>query len=501
MQAPRWRQKPLTYLIPLFVGSFLLALILALNWPRPHVESAAAPAPVTSNGAALVSAPPPIAATSTELPREAATPTEAVALRSFEDLIDDLVRLGQRTAELAQQDDVTAATESDQQSRARFGELMERFEDAGERAIGMATTLVGDPASPTTSGDALTSGRRIVLQLVLRTECERRHSGAAAANDYTRINALVQAALDVMPSTPITALVGEHVLNKQRFLRAVHEPSVLGLVKLAAEERFPREIATQLLLTLWDNLQLYNERSSDEMSRLALLLLTDSDPSQRTAACRQLLKDPRYRGLVLAWLREHNDTNVANEIAGLAARELPPAEALALLRELAPILPRATSAYMVLGFRAPEAVADNYRELLATNTNSNIRCDLVSGVGMARTPLGLEVAQLALQNDPSLDVRMRAVFALTSRGEPGIAEKSLMQAFDDPRLTSDPIRVGSLVLALQNLEASGDMNAIDRLGQRLRGLAMDAKSRETLEAILHRCLPGGQSATPGGSPR
>jgi hypothetical protein len=87
--------------------------------------------------------------------------------------------------------------------------------------------------------------------------------------------------------------------------------------------KFSREHATKLLLTLWDNLQKNGERSSDELSRLALMLLVDSDPSQRTAACRQLLSDARYRDLVLSWLRERNDQTVANEIAWPAPHELP----------------------------------------------------------------------------------------------------------------------------------------------------------------------------------
>lgn len=487
----RWR-SPLSYLVTVSVLAFLAALALSA-WPHP------AP-PGTTAGQHVAAPPDAVARTASPTPddaqiavRQDATPTlDDVA---FETRVDELVRIGQRTAELAQQDDVDAAKASDQRARALFSDLMERFADAGERALSLLTTLPEPP------GDPRSHGRRVVLQLVVQSECERRDHAATAAGDRSRIDALVQAILGVMPASTIAAEVGEHVLARQRFLRAVHEAAVLGLVQLAAEDRFPRPIATQLLLTLWDNLQQFGERSSEELSRLALLLLADSDASQRAAACRQLLRDPRYRNLVPAWLRERGDRAVASEVAGIAARELPVPEALALLRELSSLLPRAPNAYLVLGFRAPEAVADSYRDLLAANTHASVRCDLITGIGMTRTPLGLEIAQLALQNDPAPEARIQAVFALTAQGGVEHGESAILQALDDPRIARDPTHLGALVLALQNLEAAGDANAIDRVAQRLQAMPLASDARQTLQEMLRRCLPGGQSAAPGGAVR
>lgn len=349
----------------------------------------------------------------------------------------------------------------------------------------MLTTLPEPAEAPTTNG------RRVVLQLVARAECERRHEVATAAADRSRIDAFVQAILDAMPSTAVAAEVGEALLDDQPYLRAIHEAGVLQLVRLAGEDAFPRRTATQLLLTLWDNLQRFGERSSEELARLALILMGDRDPSQRAAACRQLLKDPRYRNLVLAWLREHNDRAVANDVAEVAAREMPVPEALGLLRELSGTLPRAPNAYLLLGFRAPEAVADDYRALLAANTHPDVRCDLITGVGMTRTPLALEIARLALTNDPSPEARLQAVFALTAQAAAEHGETAIVQALDDPRIAGDPTRVGALVLALDNLAASGDVNAVDRVAQRLQRLPMHDDARRGLAAILARCLPGG----------
>ncbi|MCK5945011.1 MAG: hypothetical protein KAI24_23690, partial [Planctomycetes bacterium] len=76
------------------------------------------------------------------------------------------------------------------------------------------------------------------------------------------------------------------------------------------------------------------------------MLLDDSDPSQVVAACRQLLGDPRYRRLALAWLRQRDDPELAEAIAKLAGRELPPKDALVVLRELSPLLGAARGTFL-----------------------------------------------------------------------------------------------------------------------------------------------------------
>lgn len=493
MHAPHQARSLLVYALPLVAIGFVLAFVITSQKPPERADAvspdATAPAtPIQAPGAHELAAAP---ASPEPSARTAAPVSPPPPELTFEQRIDALVLIGQRTAALAQQDDQAAATASDQEAREVFAALLVHFPDAGERALALLTALPDTPKEP------LIHGRRIVLQLVLRTECERRDLAAAAANDRSRIDGLVQAILDVMPISSVATEAGAFALVDQRFLRACHEPAVLGLVQLAGETKFSREVATKLLLTLWDNLQRFGERSSDEISRLALLLLGDGDPSQRTAACRQLLRDPRYRNLVLAQLRTQGDLTVAKDLAMLAASELPPAEAVALLRELAPVLPQATGQWLALGHRAPDNVADGYRELLAASIQPQVRRDMITGVGMAQTPLGLEIAQFALENDPSVDVREQAVMALSARREDGVGERALQRAIDDAAFAQDPARLAGLVFALQNLESSGQTNAVDRLGQRLRLLPLHADSRRTLEAILARSLPGGQSSLSG----
>lgn len=488
---PPLRARALPFAL-LFALALVAALVISsLASPRP-------PSPQLPPGqasadhdlaAAAVTTPQGLAG-GTAAEREEVLPP-AVVEPGFAARVDELVRLGQRTAELAQQDDTAGATANDRIARDRFADLMARYPDAGERALALLADL-------NEGTDPYAAGRRLVLQLVLATECERRDHAAATHQDRTAVDGLVQSLLIAMPGNAPTADVGWRVLHRQRFLRIVHEHAVLALVALAAEQRFRHDIATDLLLTLWDNVQHFGERSSDELSQLSLLLLDDADPSRCAVACRQLLKDPRYRNLVLSWLRERGDRAVAGELAGVAAHELPPAEALLVLRELSPTLPRAPNAYLVLGFRAPELIADDYRQLLAANTHANVRCDLVTGIGMAQTPLGREIAELALDHDPSLDVRMQAVFALTSHGDAELGERALQRILDESGVAGDPQRMAAVVLALQNLAATGDANAIDRVGRRLRAMRLPEPSRQQLDEILQRCLPGGTAAAPGG---
>lgn len=491
------------FAIPIALLLVLLALLaLALRWPAPAPEPTAPrvdPGAITSEAmvAAVGPAAPPTTTATPE--RDPVAPPPPPPAPTFEERIARLVTLGTRTAQFAMDDDYEAAKASDLEARQEFATLMDAFPDVGERGVAMLVDTVPPGAvaagavavgTATTDPDPLAPARRTVLQLTIAADLARRHTAALAADDRSRIDPLVQSILDVMPQADSVAEAGAQVLGDRPFLRGTHEPAVLGLVQMAGEGTFPRAIATRLLLTLWDNLQRTGERSSDELSRLAMLLLADADASKRTAACRQLLGDSRYRAMAIAWLREHGDRTVAAELAGIAAHELEPAAALSVLRELAPLLQRAPNAFMVLGTRAPEVLADAYRELLAGNTQPGVRTDLIAGLGFAASPLGREITELALRDDPSPEVRIQAVFAMTATGAEA-GERAMQQLLDDPAVAQDGNRLGALVLALHNLEAAGDPNAIERVGRRLRSLPLSEGSRQSLEALLVRSLPGG----------
>lgn len=412
----------------------------------------------------------------------------------FRECVAQLCAMGLRTAELAQEDEAEAAQQLNEEVRDLLGNVLEQFSDAGERSLAMLVEMSGGPEVD--ERPLLDNTKLGVLQLLLQAELTRRSQLADLVEDRSRINALVQVILDSMPIGSLTAAMGDRCLHKAPFLRISHEPSVLNLLKLAGEDQFPRNVATNMLMTLWDNVRAAGERSSRELSQLAMLRLDSSDPSEIVAACRQLLADKQYRAIVLSWLRDRKDTQLALEIAQIAAKELPVHDALVVLGELAPLLKQTRGTYMSLGLRSPHAVSEAYRSHLAANTQPDVRRELIMGVGMIPHAAGLPVAELALANDPSPEVRIQAMYVFTVHAKPEACEQAINQLLDDPEIANHQMRLGSIVLALQNLE-KGDPNRIARLAARLQSLPLADYSRVSLKQILDRALPGG-APTSGG---
>lgn len=471
--------------LPLLALAAALALVVAAA-PTAVAEPAAAPpamARPTDAAEAAVPAPPPAA------PRVEAPPPPSDDA-AFDAAVDELVAIGQRTAELAQDDDHAGASASDQLARARFDALMAQFPAAGEQAL---RRLAGGSAAPV---HGFVHGRDLVLQLVVVAECDRCARDADAAGDRSRIDRFVHDVLAAMPASAAATVVGERALVRRPHLRLRHEAAVLALVDLAGAGRFPQPTATALLLTLWDNLQQFGERRSDACAALALALLDGAEPSRRQAACRQLLRDPRYRAIAVAALRDHDDRSFVREVANLVAQDLPVADALAILGELGPSLGPAPHAYLVCGHRDPTAVATAYHRLLGDDVQAARRVDLVAGVGMVRSPEGLDVARTALAHDPAPEVRLQAVFALTATADLETGLAALLQAADDVALTAEPTRCDGLAFAVRNLERHGDVDAIDRAGRRLDSLSLTPSGRAALAAIRERALPGGGAAAP-----
>jgi len=412
----------------------------------------------------------------------------------FEKCVAQLCTMGARVAELAQDDEHDAARKLDGEVRQLVADVLEAFADAGERSLGMLVGMAGDPEPA--SDEPLRNTRLGVLQVLLQRDLGRRHRLAEQVKDHSRSNALVQAVLDSMPVGKLATQMGDRCLHKAPYLRGEHEPTVLHLLKLANDNEFSREVATHMLMTLWDNLVASGERTSAELSRLALLQLDGSDPSEIVAACRQLLSDANYRAMVLAWLRDRSDRTLAGSIAELAARELPVRDALEVLRELSPMLGHRRGTYMALGIRSPQIVADAYREHLAANNQPDIRRELIMGVSMLPDQKGLELAELALQNDPSPQVRIQAMFAFTIHADAAKAEQVVSQLLDEPAIANSQLHLNSVVLALENLK-HGDPNTIARLGARLQSMSLSEQSRKSLAALMARCLPNGGTPRPG----
>ena len=428
----------------------------------------------------------PFAAQGPPLEREVWRPPDAAPEASFEAVIAQLCELSGATADLAQQDEHEAAKALDEQARSLLGSALQRFGDAGERALAMVVELPAvEPGAPRPKGQNIRLG---VLQVVLAAELARRHEIAARLGERGPRDDLVAAALAAMPIGANTAEMGDRILHQRPYLGLCHEPQVLELVEQAGAGSLARPIATRMLLTLWENLRESGQRTSEELSRLALLLLDDAEPSQVVVACRHLLADDRYRAIALAWLRERGDQALAGEVAQLAGRELPPQQALAVLRALGSVLKHTRGALLAVGVRAPELLADAYREQLAAGTQPALRREMVMGVGMLPDASGLEIARLALDHDPAVEVRLQAMFVFTVHGAGAGAEGAIHQILDDPRVAADPDHLGAVVIALQNLE-DDDPNVIARLGARLQVMPLRPRSRELLDELLARSLP------------
>jgi len=496
----RWSTRS-TVLFAVFVALLGVAAGLLWTWPRaapmstPGERGAALHEPILLPAPAAEPRPTP----PDDIERVAVQPAPPASAPppplDFAAAITELCAKATRASELARDDEIEAARETDQQVRALFGRLLDTFPDAGERSLAMLLEFP-DPATTPDAPPVVDHARRTVLQMVLGVDLDRRHRLAQEVDDFTRSDRLVQVLLESLPTHSIAADVGTSTLAGKPYLRLTHEPAVLDLVRLAGEGRFSREFATRLLTTLWDNLQRTGERSSDETSMLALLYLDDRDRSQAVTACRQLLADARYRDLVYSRLRERGDRELATDVARLAAHEMEPQQALRALRELHPLLEHAGGLYLGVGVRAPEAVADAYREHLAHDQRADVRRDLVMGLGMQPNGRGLEIAELAMQSDPDPEVRIQALFALSIHAEPARAERAFGQLLDDPAIARDPDRLAQIVVALQNLE-HGDVNIVARLGRRMQTMAVADYGAGLLAQILERCLPGGSSTEQG----
>jgi NADH:ubiquinone oxidoreductase subunit D len=66
----------------------------------------------------------------------------------------------------------------------------------------------------------------------------------------------------------------------------------------------------------------------------------------------------------------------------------------------------------------------------------------------------------------------------------------LAWSLDDPRIGGDPVRLGGVVQALRNLASKEAINALHRLGKRIRSMPnLLTKDRIKLEKILAQSLP------------
>lgn len=413
----------------------------------------------------------------------------AATAATFAERIEQLVAIGVATSMHVAAGRLEEARTSDEAARHTLEQLLLQCPDPDVAAL--AWLCGSDP--PADVAPITERIRRRVLHLVLAAGLQQRAATAAANGDRRPLDALVTALLTELPASPPRAdeLARQHLID-QPHLGSAHEDQVLELLAMAGEGRFAVELATALLSTLWQNLERSGSRTSEDLAALALLFLGEANPGKRATACRQLIGDARYRGIVLDHLRRSGDPALAREVAMAAARDLEPAVALDVLAFTAPLAPDFTSPFLALGMRAPAEVQTAYERQLGQGSDPALREQLVAGLGFAHPQLGMQTAQLALQSDPSPLVRLRAVFVLSGAATEAIGEEAFRRALADPELRRDPRHVGALVLALENFAHANHPNAVERLGRELLAVApLDPAQRADLERILARALPPG----------
>ncbi len=493
------RRRPLALaalLLPLTLLSGLALLDTRGIDAEPHGPSADDHAPRRSS--------PEVRAADSETqpdpgPRTTAAADDAApsAPATFAERLDAIVASSLRSAELMAQQEHAAAQEVEEGTRAAFVDLVRTIADSDALALAeFERTPADDPDADeqgAVNGITALQVRKSVLQMLVRIGLERRH--AAERDGQPASSALTTGILTaLLGRADLAEELGAATLCDQPYLALAHEALVLELVQRSGEGRFPPAVATGLLATLWRNLAATGARSSDQLAGLALLLLENGNLSERMASARTLLHDDRYRAVLLDLIDRNQDRQLAHMVGLAAAQELAPAAAMAVLQRTARHPGTHTASFVALARRDPAMLQRRYEQLLGDDRESRLRAMMVTGSGFAATDGGLEVARLAMASDPDPEVRLRAMFALTARAAEALGEQAILDAIEDPRIGGDGLRLASVVAAFQNLANAGMVNAVHRLGLRLRECpALGDAAREQLEELLGQSLPRGGS--------
>ena len=414
-------------------------------------------------------------------------PIERGARPTFEELFGKLVDLGMQQRRLAEQEDMPAARAVNERIQALLTEILDTCPDADGLALQRFSTLPVKARDPQQEVAARACEILLASGLARRQETFKLH-GERSALDGLVSMILVTIGNDELHAEPLS----EQLVGKP-YLGIAHEPKVMELVRAAARTPWLASIASALLRTLWQNLEAQGLRRPEEIAALALLEKDSESPSTRLAALKTLLAaaDGRFRALVEQEVMQKRDAILAKELAAAAALELAPKEALDLLIRLTPIAAGGMiGPFMSLGHRDPALLQDAYERMLAQDVDPRVRAELVTGAGFEGGE-NLEIARTAFEHDRDPEVRSRAIFVLTAKAGSTLGEKTLMAALDDRALSSDPVRLTGIVLALENL-VGGDPNVIDRIGRRILARSeLTSSDRKKLGELLARSLPGG----------
>ncbi|MEZ5966434.1 MAG: hypothetical protein R3F56_21540 [Planctomycetota bacterium] len=437
---------------------------------------ASVPAPAAESGAV---APFPVTASVVER-RALAEPHDSPVSRGFDALVAELIELTLRGTIEFERGANDAAAATDAEVRSTVGEVLSTVVDYEDRAL-FALSEVGDTDEPRSKAARTVHGR--LLHLGLQKLSTRARSG-----DTQALDGFLGALLEIMVPHRATAEVVAWLLADTPYLGAGQEEAVLRLAQTVPTYPWLADHVRRLLLTLWRNLEASGSRARDQIETLALMLKDDTNDALRAAALERLVTstEPELVEFVLRDVEERRDGERARDLAQAAATKLPAEEALRVARRLRSLVPsEMILPALELARRDDGAVRSAYESLAAAGADGPWRADLVSGLGFQPSTANLTLVAHAFRNDPDVEVRTRALMALTANAAASFGTRALAAAVDDPTLCGGGPRLGILVGALGNLARAGEREATERLGRRLAARGdLPPTVRAELEGLL-----------------
>ncbi|MFO1053608.1 MAG: hypothetical protein U1F36_15445 [Planctomycetota bacterium] len=412
-----------------------------------------------------------------------ASPTPA-APADFDEFVKRLVDLGLELVGVVERREEGRARALDTQARRILVEIANAFPDSGEKSLSRSAVL------PPIDATIEQTVRRQVLQRLLADDLDRRFTLSEKGGPRAGLDSLVDGMLRLVPKDAAVAeMLGANLIVGQPYLGPAHEEGVLHVLEESREQPWLERVACDLLRTLWRNLEKTGARTRADLASLALLFFDDPSAARRNAALHELLREPRLRHLVIDRALRSGDPEFAAQVGTAAATELDPTTALDVVRQLRGVGgSRMLAASVTIGTKAPERVRRAYEEALGDGREPGFRADLLIAGTLTNDADSLELARIAMREDPDPMVKNRALMALTGCPDGNVGEGALSAWLDDPRLGSDPTAVQGAVDGLENLAVIGDANAALRIGRRLLdhpllGSADKARVREILARL------------------
>jgi hypothetical protein len=460
-----------------------LALALVFGLLRPiRVESDA-----QAGGPRLAPAPSQLVASSTPVRTpvadSAVSQPPARSVIEFDVAMRKLVDLSLRAVDELARRDVAAAQATDVEGAELVKAVLEHVADYEQRALFALTGMerVNDERAAMT---------RRVLERLLFFGLQKL-AALAPSDRRVQLDAFLMALLESLLHDEHVCAVVARLLVDQPYLGAGQEPEILRLIEMVPMHPWLAEPMRRLLATLWRNLEASGVRPRDSLETLALMLKDDPNPARRAAAIERLLLsgDRALVDFVLRDIEEQRDATRAIDLAEAAASKLPAELALDVVRRLRAVAQRPlTLSAIELVRRDAKLVRAAFQELTASQANPELRADLVMGLGCNPSPDNLAVTKAAFDHDPDVQVRCRALLALTGNAGTAYGEQVVTAALADRELCGPGGQhLGVILAALENLAMQGEREVVARLGRQLgerRDLPPDVRSE--LEQLLER---------------